>query len=70
MGSNTNKNTYRNAYRWCGKRRTTSMKRRIWLSFSGKKIEASGGGLTMSWERLAADQYAECWLNLETRRES
>ncbi len=46
------------------------MKRRIWLSFSGKKIEASGGGLTMSWERLAADQYAECWLNLETRRES
>jgi hypothetical protein len=69
MVSNIDKSIFNNAYRRHGKRKTISARRRYWLSFSRKKIGAFGEGLTLLWGRPGADQYAGCWLNLESRKE-
>ncbi len=49
-----------NAYRRCGRWRRTHAKRKSWPLSRERKIGASGGGLTMEWERRGAAQYGEC----------
>ena len=55
--NNIGGSTYINVYRMQRTRRMTQRKKRYWLSFSVKRIGASGAELTMSWGSHVVDRY-------------